>query len=550
MYAVEDAGLLKFDFLGIKNLSILADAVSLVEKIEGTKIDIENVPLDDKKTFGILAKGETVGLFQLNGSGMTRYLKDLRPTTINDISVMVALYRPGPMANIDEYIARKHKTHPVIYLHPKMKEYLEDTYGVLVYQEDVLLTAIHIAGYSWGEVDKFRKAIGKKIPEEMKKQHVIFVEGCVKNSGLTKEKAEDLWKLFEPFQGYGFNKAHAASYGKVAYQTAYLKANFPAIYMSAVLTADSGDIEKIGETIAECKRMGIPVLPPDVNESFEGFTVVKTKLEPDNSQLTTAKTDKIRFGLTTIKNFGEGIARSIITERKRAGKFKSLGNFLERIQDKNLNKKSLESLIKTGALDSFGSTSKTSGEVSAVDRGAMMASLEMLLEYHKEQTQGGQNQTSLFGESAGASDVRLREALPASMQDKLIWEKELLGLYISGHPLDKFKDILSKRSVDIRKVEEEYREGMAVVLGGIVEEVRNVITKGNDQMAFVRLADLSGTIEIVVFPKIFTEAKDMLMAEQCVVIKGRVSNRNGETSIIAEKIKRLDTAEKSPSGIS
>ena len=548
MYAVEDAGLLKFDFLGIKNLSILADAVVLVEKLEGTKIDIENVPLDDKKTFTMLAKGETIGLFQLNGSGMTRYLKDLRPTTINDINVMVALYRPGPMANIDEYIARKHRTHPVTFLHPKMKEYLGDTYGVLVYQEDVLLTAIHIADYSWGEVDKFRKAIGKKIPEEMKKQHVTFIEGCVNHSGLTKEKAEDLWKLFEPFQGYGFNKAHAASYGKVAYQTAYLKANFPAIYMSAVLTADSGDIEKIGETISECKRMDIPVLPPDVNESFEGFTVVKEKgtgyrvqgtAETKREEPSTPyalhpmpSSDCIRFGLTTIKNFGEGIASSIITERKKGGKFKSLGNFLERIQDKNLNKKSLESLIKAGALDSFG------------ERGAMMASLELLLEYHKEQTKGGQNQTSLFGESAGGSDVRLVETTPASMQEKLMWEKELLGLYISGHPLDKFKEILSKRSIDIRKVKEEYQEGMAVVLGGIVEEVRNVITKGNDQMAFVRLADLSGTIEIVAFPKVFTEAKEMLLAEQCVAIKGRVSNRNGETSILAKKVKRLDNTEK------
>lgn len=526
MYAVEDAGLLKFDFLGIKNLSILADAVNLVEKIDGIKVDIENVPLNDKKTFEMLAKGETIGLFQLNGSGMTRYLKELRPTRIHDINVMVALYRPGPMANIDEYIARKHKTHPVSFLHPKMRDYLEETYGVLVYQEDVLLTAIHIAGYSWGEVDKFRKAIGKKIPEEMKKQHVNFVEGCVKHSGLSKDEAEKLWKLFEPFQGYGFNKAHAASYGKVAYQTAYMKANFPAIYMSAVLTADSGDVEKIGETIAECKRMNIPVLPPDVNESFEGFTVVKGDRDDPGATHALGQ-DKIRFGLTTIKNFGEGIARSIIEERKAKGRFKSLGNFLERVQDRNLNKKSLESLIKTGALDAF------------AERGAMMANLESLLEFHKGRA-GNKDQTSLFGESSAVSDIRLADAPPATQAEKLAWEKELLGLYISGHPLDKFKAILDKRPITIKKVKEEYREGMEVVVGGIVEESREVVTKGNSQMAFVRLADLSGSMEVVAFPKVYKEAKAMLVMESCIAVKGRVSHRNGEVSILIEKVRKLE----------
>src|ERR1035437_2608659 len=344
MYSIDEdnVGLLKFDFLGIRNLSIIADAIARIKKIEGQEIDIDKIPVDDKKTFAMLARGETEGTFQLNGDGMTRALIELKPNNIHDINVMVALYRPGPMDNINEYIARKHGKKPVVYLHPAMKEFLDTTYGVLVYQDDLLMTAIKVAGYTWGEVDKFRKAIGKKIPEEMAKQHVKFVEGCIKHGGMTDKKAESLWNLFEPFQGYGFNKAHAASYGRVAYQTAYMKANFPAIYMSAVLSAESGDVEKIAEIVTECKRINIPILPPDINESFSQFTVIK-----DDGY-------RIRFGLVTIKNFGQGIATAIIDERKKNGKFKSIADFLERVKDKNLNKKSLEALIKTGALDCFG----------------------------------------------------------------------------------------------------------------------------------------------------------------------------------------------------
>ncbi|MEX2013624.1 MAG: DNA polymerase III subunit alpha, partial [Parcubacteria group bacterium] len=274
MYSIEEAGLLKFDFLGIRNLSIIAETLARIEKIEGKKLRIEDIPIDDNKTFAMLARGETEGTFQLNGDGMTRAITELKPNTIHDINVMVALYRPGPMDNIKEYIARKHGLKPITYLHSEMKNFLDTTYGVLVYQDDLIMTAIKVAGYSWGEVDKFRKAVGKKIPEEMRKQHIIFVEGCEKHGGMSKEKAEALWQLFEPFQGYGFNKAHAASYGHVAYITAYLKANFPAIYMSAVLTAESGDVEKIGVMIKECTRMGIEVLPPSINESFSQFTVV------------------------------------------------------------------------------------------------------------------------------------------------------------------------------------------------------------------------------------------------------------------------------------
>lgn len=523
----DGVGLLKFDFLGIRNLSILADAVKRVEKILGIKIDIENVPVDDKKTFEMLARGETEGLFQLNGDGMTRSLKELKPTVIHDINVMVALYRPGPMDNIQEYIARKHGKKPVTYLHPKMKNFLDKTFGVLVYQDDLLYTAIEVAGYNWGEVDKFRKAVGKKIREEMAKQHIKFVEGCQKHGGMTEKKAEELWNLFEPFQGYGFNKAHAASYGKVAYQTAYMKANYPAIYMSAVLTAESGDTDTIAKIIAECKRMQIPVLPPDVNKSFEGFGV--------NVKNENTKTDEIRFGLTTIKNFGEGIATSIVEERKKNGEFKSLSDFLRRIKDKNLNKKSMEALIKTGALESITPNGYT--------RYDLLHNLDKLLQFNKEERTKESNQDSLFGgmaEVAETVDIELEKSEISNNADQLLWEKELLGLYISGHPLDSFKNKLEGRETNIKKLKETAKEKAPVVVGGIIENIRSVMTKKGEKMIFLKLADLSDSIDAVVFPKVFEEFQDILIPESCIVIKGTFSLRNGEKSILIDKVKLLE----------
>jgi DNA polymerase-3 subunit alpha len=541
MHAVgeDGVGLLKFDFLGIRNLSILADAVKITEKIEGVTIDIENVPVDDKKTFEMLARGETIGLFQLNGDGMTRSLKELRPTSIFDINVMVALYRPGPMDNINEYIARKHGTKPVTYLHPKMKTFLDRTFGVLVYQDDLLMTAIEVAGYTWGEVDKFRKAVGKKIPEEMKKQHVKFVEGCQTHGGMSAKKAEELWTLFEPFQGYGFNKAHAASYGKVAYQTAYMKANFPAIYMSAVLTAESGDVEKIAEIIGECKRMKIPVLPPDVNQSFEGFTVVKSNEGPsfvDSTKDRPSLGDSIRFGLTTIKNFGEGIAHSIITERKENGLFTSLSDFLRRIKDKNLNKKSLESLIKTGALNSFAPSEENY-------RALLMHNLDRLLEFNKEERNKESDQSSLFGflsEPQKATEIHLEVAPDSNVANKLMWEKELLGLYISGHPLDSFRDKLENKPLNIKKLKETGKEAQPILLGGMIEELRPIMTKKGEKMLFLKFTDLSDSIEAVVFPKVLEGFQDLLIPESCLVVMGKFSTRNGEKSILIDKVKVLE----------
>ena len=532
MHAVgeDGVGLLKFDFLGIRNLSILADAVKITKKVEGVEVDMDTVPVNDKKTFEMLARGETIGLFQLNGDGMTRALKELKPTTIHDINVMVALYRPGPMDNINEYIARKHGKKPITYLHPKMKNFLDRTFGVLVYQDDLLYTAIEVAGYDWGEVDKFRKAVGKKIPEEMKKQHVKFVEGCQKFGGMTEKKAEELWLLFEPFQGYGFNKAHAASYGRVAYQTAYMKANFPAIYMSAVLTAESGDTDMIAEIIGECKRMNIPVLPPDVNFSFEGFGVNKAQNPGD--------VDTIRFGLTTIKNFGESVATSIIEERKANGPFKSISDFLRRIKDKNLNKKSMESLIKTGAFDSL---AKESDDLDQY-RFTLLHNLDRLLTFNKEERAKETEQDSLFaGISSGeATEITLEKAPHGNSADKLLWEKELLGLYISGHPLESFRSRLENKASDIKKVKETSKEKTPVVFGGIIDEVKSVVTKKGEKMIFLKISDLNDSIEAVAFPKVFEEFQDILIPESCVVIKGTFSLRNGEKSVLVDKVKLLE----------
>ncbi|MDB5225781.1 MAG: polymerase subunit alpha, polymerase subunit alpha protein [Candidatus Adlerbacteria bacterium] len=520
MYSIDEnnAGLLKFDFLGIRNLAILAHSVELVEKTRGITIDIENVPVDDTKTFEMLARGETEGLFQLNGSGMTRFLKELKPSTIHDINAMVALYRPGPMETIPQYIERKHNPAMVSYADPRMKDYLEFSHGVLVYQDDVLLTAITLGGYSWLEADKLRKAMGKKIPEVMAAEKEKLIKGFIEYGKLRPQLAEKLWKLIEPFAAYGFNKAHAASYGKVAYQTAYMKANFPVEYMSAVLTAEAGDIETVSTMVGECKRMGLPVLAPDVNESFGDFTVILA----DNAE----EKDAIRFGLYSIKNFGSGVADSIIAERKTGGPFVTLSDFLTRVKDNGLNKKGLESLIKCGALDSLG------------ERGQMFAHIEKLLQYHRDAAADHQHE-SLFAGVAEMSQLTLPKAEPARMDDKLIWEKELLGLYVSGHPLDKFKEKLDKRPMNLAQIKERSYPGTTTVIAGMVEDLRVLLTKNGDQMAFLKLADFSGSVEAVVFPKSFVEYKAILRPEACIAIKGRVSNRNGEFSIVTEALKAL-----------
>ncbi|MEK7175724.1 MAG: DNA polymerase III subunit alpha [Patescibacteria group bacterium] len=544
MHSVEEAGLLKFDFLGIRNLAILADAVKLVKDFYNIEIDTENIPLNDKKTFTLLSEGKTEGLFQLNGAGMTRYLKELQPSSIHDINAIVALYRPGPMESIPEYIKRKHNPKLVKYLDPRMKKFLTESYGLIVYQDDLLFCAIELAGYNWEEADKFRKAVGKKIPAEMAAQREKFTKGIIDN-GQKKEFAEKLWKLFEPFQAYGFNKAHAASYGRVAYQTAYMKANYPLEYMTAILTAEAGNIEKISETIQECKKMNIPVLPPDINESYGDFTIVRESINEQflessvfgksdlsgtpGSPTYPKTTAKIRFGLYTIKNLGTDISDAMILERKSNGKFISINDFLNRIKHKNLTKKSMEALIKSGSMDSLG------------ERGSLLFNLENMLGYNHDTKKQNANQTSLFSQITETElpQFKLKETNQATQNEKLIWEKELLGLYISGHPLDRLREKLESRNLNIKKIKEEMGNGIPVTIAGIIETSRIVITKSNEKMAFLKISDLTDSIEAVIFPSVFKNYVDILIPEKTIAFAGKISLRNGEKSIIIDALKEI-----------
>jgi DNA polymerase-3 subunit alpha len=557
MYSITDeyggVGLLKFDFLGIKNLAILADAVRIVKEKRGISVDIENIPIDDAKTYQMLARGETEGTFQLNGSGMTRWLKDLKPTTIHDINAMVALYRPGPMETIPSYIERKHNPKLIHYLDPRMKDYLDFSYGILVYQDDVLLTAIKLAGYSWLEADALRKAMGKKIPKVMQAEKAKLLAGFMEYGKLSKNLAEKLWELIEPFAAYGFNKAHAASYGKVAYQTAYMKANYPVEYMTALLTADSGDTDSIAILVAEAKRMKIPVLPPDVNESGAVFTAIYAKETPANvSETDVSQTDEprvgdspaggqaasvedasrvlpnaVRFGLSSIKNFGEGISEAIIAERQAHGPFASLSEFLSRISSKNLNRKSLESLIKCGALDSL-----------HPGRTALLENIETLLAFHREATAVAP-QDSLFGTLMAPAPLAIPDGTATKLLDKLAWEKELLGIYVSGHPLDAYEHITKKAHLNIKQIKEEPNAGQLVILPVLVSVVRSILTKSGEKMAFITIADTSDSIEAVAFPKLFKEHAAAITEDACLLIKGKVTVRNGEPSIAIDELKLL-----------
>lgn len=530
----------KFDMLGIRNLQFISGAIERIEKIRGIKIDIDTIPLDDPKVFEMLSRGETVGVFQMAGDGMTAYLKDLKPNKVEDLMAMVALYRPGPMDVIPEYIKRKNNPALVSYLDPRMEKYLQASYGLIVYQDDLLFSAIELAGYDWLEADKFRKAVGKKIPAEMAAQKEKLQKGIVEN-GQTKEFAEMLWKLFEPFQAYGFNKAHAASYGMVAYKTAYLKANYTAEYLSACMTAESGDIETCSEYITEAKRMGFDILPPDINESFSDFTVVVDQPAPDQMGGLAgdgAITNKIRFGLNNIKNFGEEIGKAIIAERKTNGHFTSIENFLERITHRNLNKKSLEALVMCGAMDSFG------------ERGQLFASIEELLRFNKEGRIADTSQFSLFEglDSKPQSVLQLKPVPPATQEQKLAWEKELLGLYISGHPLDRYADKIKKSGTSIAKLLKNVtptskdswkQKSQKSLLVAHIDNIKIIITKSNTKMAFINLSDMTGTAEGVVFPENFKKIGSLLKEGTVVAMECTATMRDDRKSILIDDIKAL-----------
>ena len=527
MHAVEAAGLLKMDFLGIRNLSILGKAVEIVAKTVGEQVDIYSLPLDDQATFAMLTRGETMGTFQLGGSGMTRWLKELKPTTVDDIMAMVALFRPGPMESIPEYIRRKHNPDLIIYLDPRMKKHLEASFGLLVYQDDVLLTAIELAGYNWEEADKFRKAIGKKIPAEMEKQKIKFAQGCRTHGRLSEDQIKTLWHLIEPFAAYGFNKAHAASYGMIAYQTAYMKAHYPVQYMTAVLQAEAGDIDKVAAIVHECGRIGIEVLPPDVNESFRNFAIPSTSPPGGAVQGRGVVPNRIRFGLSAIKNVGEHICEVVYAERKEHGAYKSLEDFLARIQDKDLNKKSVESLVQAGALDSFGH-----------DRGVLLANIDAILYFSKQaKDKSLTHQHSLFAGTSIAleSIVTMKPAAAATLEQKLAWEKNLLGLYVSSHPFAYFQEEMVS-VLTLSSQIAEYPRGEWVVAGGVVEEIKKKLTKKGSMMLFVTIADRSGSVELLVFPKTYEQTQSLWRLGGLVCVVGKTPREEGDNKIFVENV--------------
>jgi DNA polymerase-3 subunit alpha len=508
MHACEDVGLIKFDILGIRNLSILGAAVRIVKEDTGVDVNLHEIPLDDKKTFEMLSRGETMGTFQLNGSGLTKFLKELKPNKIEDIMAMVALYRPGPISQIPEYIKRKNNPKLVKYLDPRMEKFLGASYGLIVYQDDLLFCALDLAGYTWEEADKFRKAVGKKIPAEMAAQKERFTDGIIKN-GQTKDFADKLWELFEPFQAYGFNKAHAASYGIVAYQTAYMKANYPVEYMTALLTAESNDAEKVSAAINECRRIKIPVLPPDINMSQVNFTI-------DNGS--------IRFGLSAIKNVGEAAINAILEVRK-VNKFTDFSDFLSRVDSRKVNKKVLESLIKVGALSEFG------------NRASLLASIEDI-RTSLGRGKKDENQQALFSVSTSTATFVL-PSLDEFADDELQnLERQLLGFSLSARPIGELLGPLEHQATHkIFEISPTDTYGETVCVAAVVSEVRVIVTRNSGaEMAFVKVDDGTGMIELVVFPRIFKDTRDYWIEGKPIVAYGKVDVRGETPSLILESL--------------
>lgn len=534
MGPIEDLGLLKMDFLGLSNLTTIKNALRIIRKVYGKNIDIGNLPLDDKKTFQLLSKGDTTGVFQLESSGMKRYLKELKPTVFEDIIAMVALYRPGPMQFLDEFVARKNGQKEIVYFHSKMENALKNTYGVLIYQEQVMQISKDLCGFTGGQADVLRKGIGKKIPEILAKMKVDFIEGAIKNSKADRGKMEIFWKQLEEFASYCFNKSHAACYGLIAYWTAYLKAHYPAAFMAALMTSDFDNIDRLAIEITECRRMGIKVLPPDVNQSFHEFAVVPHK---------EAETVEIRFGMDAVKNVGHGAVGEIIKIRDQDGPFKSIADFITKVDSHLVNRKTWESLAKTGAFDRF------------ADRGALLDSLDIVLasgsKLHKDKLKG---QTDLFSEEALAGNKSLEVNIPKSSQqytehDYLQWERELLGIYLSSHPLESYDAILAEQTVPLADITKE-ADGKSATVGGIISAIRQITTKNGQPMAFVKLEDVVGDErELVVFPSVFKDTAETWQAQKVIVAKGRVStsDRNGslldEPKILVESAKLISLAD-------
>ena len=523
MGEVEELGLLKMDFLGLSNLTIINNAMRIIRKAYKKEINLSELPLDDKKTYELFQRGDTTGVFQLESAGMKRYLRGLKPTTFEDIIAMVALYRPGPMQFIDSFIRRKHGEEEITYLHSGMKNSLKNTYGILVYQEQFMQISKEWCGFTGGQADTLRKAVGKKKIDLMKKVKPEFVEGAVKVGGATKEIAETFWTQLEEFANYCFNKSHAACYGLIAYWTAYLKAHYPDAFMAALMTSDHDDTDRLAIEITECKHMGISVLSPDINESFVEFAVVPNE-------------NKIRFGMSAVKGVGVGAVEEVLRARED-GPFTSVEDFARRVSTSKFNRKAWESLIKSGAFDDMG------------DRSDLLFNLDSITSFaSKLQKEAASGQTNLFGMLGGDDAASVQSTLhlqkaPVKHDDKerLMWERELLGLYISAHPLDRYETYLSEQTQPLTQLVPEYDSRMMTV-GGIISTVRTIVTKSGSKMAFVGIEDKFGEGEIIVFPNLYEKVGAKLVQDAVIRVSGKNSARDrdgnlgNESKLIADDI--------------
>jgi DNA polymerase-3 subunit alpha len=530
---LEELGLIKFDFLGLSNLTILDNTLKFIKDAQDEEVVLEKIPLDPvegddeqnakrQKAFDLLASGETTGIFQLEGAKMTEYIKQLKPTCIEDIMAMIALYRPGPMDSIPEFIDAKHGRKKIKYLDPRLEQWLAESYGVIVYQDQVLFIGVNLAGFSWGKVNKFRKALSKKKMDEVEGYKGDFIEGCVKN-GVKRDVAEQLFTLILPFGGYGFNKAHAASYAVVAFYTAYLKANYTAEFMAATMTTEAADAKKISNAIAECKRMNVEVYGPDVNKSEMGFTVEQKG---------------VRFGLLAIKGLGEGPLGEIIRARKVGGLFKSLADFCTRVDPKFVGKSAIETLIKAGAMDSLGDGK----------RHVLLASVERAMQFGKSEREArDRGILSLFGEFeeiSSALEFALNEhAEEIPRKQLLAWEKELIGVYVSKHPLAYLIDVLKERVTHNTAQITEELDRQKVTLGGMITEARRITTKKGDTMCVVKLEDMYGSVSVTVFPRAYEQTAELWVEDTVVIVRGEVQVRRDEAGILCSSAERFLAAE-------
>lgn len=521
MHGIEDLGLLKIDFLGLRNLTIIQETVRLVKETRNESVDMSTIPLDDKAAFALLQLGDTTGVFQFESAGMRRYMKEIHPTELEDLIALVALYRPGPIDLIPSFIARKNGREKITYLHPRLEPIMKNTYGIGVYQEQMMRLAQDLAGYSLPEADTLRKAIGKKIKSLLDEQKEKLINGMIKND-IPKKTAEAIWDLFPPFARYAFNKSHAACYALIGYQTAYLKAHYPGEFMASLFNAELSDIDRIAQLVSESKTAGVSILPPDVNSSSVYFI-------PEGS------TD-LRFGLLAIKNVGAEIAKAVAEERARGGPYKNFTDFLLRVQHKDLNKKSIESMAKCGVFDSLG-----------MERNAILENIDDIIKFAANARKSAETaRSSLFG-SAGpimqAPELRLKEAAPATTQQKLAWEKELIGFYLSEHPLKAISEKLSRYNItplaEAAKITNEDKQFNVV---GLVSRMKKIVTKSGQPMVFATLEDLSGVpLEVIVFSRTFEKTAATWVENKIVAVKGKMSAKNGEWKMICENAKIMES---------